>query len=425
MTSPIASHIPGTSSPGGSARVWGALLCWLTVVFEGYDLVALGAAIPALLDAGHLGMSASDLRTVATVSLVGVGIGAAVVGPLSDRYGRRKPLVVCVLLFSIMTLLVPVAPTVWAFAFLRFAAGLGLGGCMPVAITAMQEAAKAGGRSNASTLTMTGYHAGAVLASLIALLVREDWEWLFYGGGALGLLLVPLLALKMPETAQVTAVDAVVPAEHVARSAVLRPPYLWTTLMLFVAAFCGLLLVYGLNTWLPQLMRGAGYPISTSLVMLLVLNLGAIAGLLIGGRVADRRGAQRVTVLWFAAAGLMLAILSLKIGSQVVLDGVIFITGFFVFTAQVLVYGLVGYLYPRRTVGTAMGLVSAVGRLGAIAGPWVTGTLVVAGIAYPWGFYFFAAAAVLGALAVLAAPRPAGDAVDAELAAIAKGREAA
>lgn len=390
----------------GSPRAWGALLCWMVVVFEGYDLVSLGAAIPALLDTGHLGMTASDLRAVATVSLVGVGIGAAVTGAISDRYGRRGPLVACVLLFSVFTLLVPVMPTVWALAAVRFIAGLGMGGCMPVALTAMQEAAPER-KSNASAVTMTGYHVGAVLASLIALLAGNSWQWLFYGGGILGLLLVPVIALRMPETAVVAGAAEPIAAQRADRASVLQAPYLRTTLMLFVAAFLGLLVVYGLNTWLPQLMRGAGYPVSTALVMLLVLNVGAVAGLMIGGRVADRRGAQRVTVLWFAAASVMLALLSIKVANQVVLDVVIFVTGFFVFTAQVLLYGLIGYLYPRTKVGTAMGLVSAVGRLGAIAGPWVTGSLVVAGIGYPWGFYFFAVAAGLAALAVVAVPRPA------------------
>ncbi|MCC9144525.1 MULTISPECIES: MFS transporter [unclassified Arthrobacter] len=388
-------------------RKWVVILCWLTVVFEGFDLVALGASIPTLLDTQHAGIDAAGATFVATISLVGVGIGAALIGPISDRFGRRLPLIICVLLFSIFTLLFPLMPTVATMGLLRLLAGLGLGGCMPIAITAMQEASSSERKAHSSTLTMTGYHVGAVAASVVALLVGANWQWLFYAGGILGLLAVPLMWAKLPETSPVVkAVKAdKAAAPKVRVGDLLRKPYLRITLGLWVAAFMGLLLVYGLNTWLPQLMRQAGYNVADSLVLLLVLNVGAIAGLLTGGRVADRRGVKGTTMFWFASAAVLLVILSIRMENQLVLNGVVLVTGFFVFCAQVLVYGFVGYLYPRHIVASGMGFVSAVGRLGAITGPWLTGTLVAADLAYPFSFYVFAAAAVLGLVAVSVVPK--------------------
>lgn len=391
-----------------SRRKWIVILCWLTVVFEGFDLVALGASIPTLLDTKHAGIDPAGATFIATISLVGVGIGAALIGPISDRFGRRVPLIACVLLFSIFTLIFPLMPNVALMGVLRLIAGLGLGGCMPVAVTAMQEAAASNGKAHSSTITMTGYHVGAVVASLVALLVGQQWEWLFYAGGILGLVAVPLMWAKLPETAPVAKAPKTPAADTAPKVRIgdlLRPPYLRITIGLWVAAFMGLLLVYGLNTWLPQLMRGAGYKVADSLVLLLVLNVGAVAGLLAGGRIADRRGVKGTTMFWFAAAAVLLAVLSIKMDNQLVLNGVVFITGFFVFCAQVLVYGFVGYLYPRHIVASGMGFVSAVGRLGAITGPWITGLLVVAGIAYPFSFYVFALAAALGVAAVAVIPK--------------------
>ncbi|MFF2030392.1 MFS transporter [Arthrobacter sp. NPDC058192] len=387
-------------------RKWVVILCWLTVVFEGFDLVALGASIPTLLDTKHAGIDPAGATFVATISLVGVGIGAALIGPISDRFGRRLPLIVCVLLFSVFTLLFPLMPNVAMMGVLRLVAGLGLGGCMPVAVTSMQESAAGDGKAHSSTLTMTGYHIGAVAASLIALLVGRQWEWLFYAGGILGLLAVPLMWAKLPETSPVAeAHKSMGAAPKVRLGDLLRGSYLRITLGLWVAAFMGLLLVYGLNTWLPQLMRGAGYNVADSLVLLLILNVGAIGGLLAGGRIADRRGVKGTTMFWFGAAAALLAVLSIKMENQLVLNSAVFVTGFFVFCAQVLVYGFVGYLYPRHIVASGMGFVSAVGRLGAITGPWITGLLVVAGIAYPFSFYVFAAAALLGVAAVAVVPK--------------------
>ena len=67
-----------------------------------------------------------------------------------------------------------------------------------------------------------------------------------------------------------------------------RGPYLRTSVAILVTSFMGLLLVYGLNTWLPKLMQNSGYDLGNSLAFLLVLNVGAVAGLLVAGRVADR-----------------------------------------------------------------------------------------------------------------------------------------
>jgi MFS family permease len=55
---------------------------------------------------------------------------------------------------------------------------------------------------------------------------------------------------------------------------------------------------------------------------------------------------------------------------------------------------------------------SGIGRIGSIVGPTITGALVTAGIGHPWGFYFFAAVAVLGFLAVLTLPRRAAEVVE-------------
>lgn len=385
---------------------WIVALCWLTVVFEGFDIVALSASIPQLLDTAHAGMTALDATFIATISLVGVGAGAVLIGPISDRHGRRNPLMACILIFSIFTILFPLMPTVGLLATVRLIAGLGMGACMPVALTMMQEAAASNARAHSSTVTMTGYHVGAVAASLFAILAHADWHLLFYIGGALGLVALPFMWFKLPETHAAGIKQTGAPVPKAQMRELFTGGYARSTIGLWVAAFMGLLLVYGLNTWLPQLMRGAGYNVADSLVLLLILNVGAIAGLLVGGRIADKRGVKGTTMFWFTAAAVLLALLSIRMESQMLLNGVVLVTGFFVFCAQVLVYGFVGYIYPKQVVGTGMGMVAGVGRLGAIAGPGLTGLLVASGHAYPWGFYLFAGAALLGMFAVAMIPKP-------------------
>jgi MFS family permease len=386
------------------------VLCWITVLLEGYDLVVLGAIIPTLLKTHHLGMTAGDATTVATLSLVGVAIGAVCVGPLADRLGRRKLLIGSVVVFSLFTVLVPLAGSVAMFAALRLAAGLGLGACMPVSLTMMAERMPADRRARASTLTMTGYHTGAVVTSLLALKVTDDWEVLFYLLGAVGFVVAGIQWFKLPES------QAFVRAKEnqdrrVPFTELLKPAYLRAGIGIWVASFMGLLLVYGLNTWLPKLMNDAGYPVPTAVTQLLVLNVGGVVGLVLGGWVADRRGIKITTLGWFAVSVAMLACLSVKMDSDLMLNAVVFLTGVFVFSAQVLVYAYVTSYYPAPVRGTALGSASGIGRLGSIVGPSITGALVASGIGHPWGFYFFAAVAVLGFLAVLTLPRPAPEEV--------------
>ncbi|MEA5153998.1 aromatic acid/H+ symport family MFS transporter [Raineyella sp.] len=381
------------------AQVLTAALCWSSVILEGFDLVTLGAVIPALLGTEHLGFTPSSATLLATMSLVGVGVGASLVGPISDRLGRRVAVIGSVLLFSVFTLLQPLATSVAMFTILRFVAGVGLGAVQPVALTIMSEVTPPKHKAKATTVTMTGYHLGAVLASLFALASGHQWTLLFYVGGGLGLVLAVLQFFALPDSRPQHS-----GAEKLPLSALLSRPYRRASIGTWVGAFMGLLLVYGLLTWLPQIMKSAGYSLDSSLVMLFVMNVGAVVGLLLAGWIADTKGIRPSALVWFALSAVFLALLSIRFTHTLALNAVVFVTGVFVFSAMTLIYALVAHLYPSDIRGTAMGLTSGIGRLGSIAGPMVTGALVANGLGHPWGFWFFAVVAVLGLVALLTVP---------------------
>jgi MFS family permease len=384
----------------------------VAVAFDGFDLVVLGAVIPSLIESGDLGFNPEVATVAATIGLCGVGIGALGIGPITDRYGRRRTLIGCLAWASVMTLLVAASPNLEVFIGLRFLAGLALGGLLPIALAYMSQASAEGRAGTAVTRTMTGYHIGAILTALLALLFMErigwDWHSLFIAGGLAGIAVLPLMWAKLPESSAYEQARAA-GAEGTQSAAasikgLVAGRYLRISIGLWIASFMGLLLVYGLNTWLPTIMREAGYEVGAALTLLLVLNVGAIAGLFVGGWMSDQRGNKPSALAWFALAAVFLSILSIKLENELVVYIAVFVTGFFVFSAQVLVYAFVGLLYPTDVRGTALGFSAGIGRLGAILGPTVTGTLVSAGIAYPWGFYVFAVAAALAVLALLIVP---------------------
>jgi MFS family permease len=383
--------------------------------------VVVGTVVPALRTPEEWALSDSGATFVVTIGLVGMTIGALTIGALTDIVGRRKALVGAVTSFSLFTLLCALAPNAGVFGVLRFLAGIGLGGCLPTAIALVNEfTRRSAGR--ATTTMMTGYHVGAVLTAALAIVVVEPlgWRWMFVIGAAPALVVVPLMVRHLPESpAYLVAHGRRPEAERIAArygldlesapeapagaTATIRTLFaegrLRTTLAIGVTSFMGLLLVYGLNGWLPTIMREADYELGAALAFLLVLNLGAIAGLLVAGRVAERIGSRTAGIAWFAAGAVFLALLSVRLP----LAGIYlmtFLTGCFVFSAQVLVYAFTSTNHPPHVRATALGWAAGVGRVGAITGPVVGGALLAAGIAFPWGFYVFAAVGALGALAL-------------------------
>lgn len=404
-TSTTSAADTGRRTPTGSG-MWPVALCWLAVALDGFDLVVMGAVIPTLSATGALGFTDASLTTASTIGLVGVGIGATLIGPVTDRFGRRRSLIGCVAWFSLLTVATAWAPNVDVFTALRFLAGLGLGACLPTALAFMSEYAPENRGGRAITRVMTGYHVGAVLTALLALWVIDAWGWesMFVIGGIAGLLTLPFFWLKLPESEAYLRARAAETPTATRAVEVVRPPYLRVSIGLWVASFMGLLLVYGLNTWLPKMMGEAGYSIEAGTTLLLVLNLGAVIGLVAAGPISDARGNKPTVLAWFGIAAACLALLSIKLESTALVLLAVLVTGIFVFSAQVLVYAFVGHLYPPEIKGTALGLAAGIGRVGAIVGPSITGALVTAGIAYPWGFYVFSAAALLAVVALATVP---------------------
>jgi benzoate transport len=417
----------GSGRPTARAVGWVAPLCWVAVLLDGFDLVVVGTVVPTLQEPGEWDLSGTGTTFVITIGLVGMMIGALTIGTLTDVVGRRKALIGAVTAFSVLTLACAFAPNEVVFGVLRFLAGIGLGGCLPTAIAMVNEFSRSGRSGRATTTIMTGYHVGAVATAALAIVVIPNlgWEWMFVLGSLPALVLVPLMLRLLPESASYLlahgrraeaeevarrhGLELESPAAPVAESAgegagatvrtLFTPAFVRNTVAIGVTSFMGLLLVYGLNNWLPTIMREADYDLGDSLAFLLVLNVGAIVGLLIAGAVADRIGARAAGIAWFGAAAVFLALLSIKLpiaGIYVM----VFLTGCFVFSAQVLVYAFVSANHPPQVRATALGWSAGAGRVGAIVGPLITGALFSAGLAFPWGFYVFAVVGALGAVAL-------------------------
>lgn len=391
------------------------LLAWSAVALDGFDLVALAVVFPVLLKDSVWGLTAATASVVATIGIVGMAIGAIIVGSVAGRIGAGKALIACVIVFSAATLLSAASPSAMIFTVLRFVAGVGLGGCLPIGVTIVATHRSGEGKSSSATTTMmTGFNVGAVICAVLGMLLVPvfGWQAMFIAGAAPAVVLVPIMIRYFASSASPIAMaespDSRPRANHQSIIGLFTGGHLRPTLAFWIATFMGLMLIYGLNTWLPEIMRAAGYSFGNSLTFLLTLNLGAILGQLVGGRLADRGGARTATIRWFMGAASFLTVFALPL-PEPVLYGALFMAGFFVFSSQSLTYAYTQSVYPAHLRATGVGWAAGVGRLGAMCGPLLGGALLTAGIAYPWGFYAFAIVGVLGAVATWVVPRRGND----------------
>jgi AAHS family benzoate transporter-like MFS transporter len=165
----------------------------------------------------------------------------------------------------------------------------------------------------------------------------------------------------------------------------------------------GLVLVYALNTWLPELMKRAGFSTKGSLAFLLVLNGGAVVGALIGSRIADRFGPKPVVAASFGIGAIAIALLTLSLPVALLLAFVA-VVGLGTSGTQTLIYGFVANYFRTNVRGAAVAWCAGFGRLGGVGGPLLGGLLVAAGVVLNSIFYILAAIAVLGVILTLLVP---------------------
>lgn len=413
---------------------WVVALSTAALVFDGYDLVVYGTIVPVLLsDPDQLGaMTPAQAGALGSYALMGVLVGALAAGAIGDRVGRRKVMLVNIALFSIGMGLTAMTQSVQTFGLFRFFTGIGVGALVATVGALVAEFAPPGQRNRYNALVYSGVPAGGVLAALVALVLGDvvGWRGLFWFGALPIVLLLPLALRFLPESpkwlvsqgrfAEAEAVAArtgvPVPApepvleDRVGFPALASRTLALPTFLLGMMSFAGLLLTYGLNTWLPQIMGEQGFGKQHSLAFLLVLNLGAILGGLTASYVADRVGAKRVVSATFVLASLSLVLLPVPL-PVAVLIGAVALAGVGTIGTQVLIYGLVSNYYPTRARAAGVAWCAGFGRLGGIVGPIIGGLLVGAGVGGSTAFQLFAGISLLGALVTLLVPRPAHEQV--------------
>jgi AAHS family benzoate transporter-like MFS transporter len=172
-----------------------------------------------------------------------------------------------------------------------------------------------------------------------------------------------------------------------------------STVMFWTAAFMCLLVMYGLSTWLPKIMQTAGYPLGSSLMFLITLNLGGVIGSIFGGKLADQLGSRKVLLVFYLLGFLSLTSLSLN-PNVTLLYILIFIAGATTTGTQIITNAYVSQYYPASIRSTGVGWELGIGRIGGMIGPALGGVLLAAQLPINFNFLVFAIPSILGGIAI-------------------------
>ncbi|MCX2866532.1 3-(3-hydroxy-phenyl)propionate transporter MhpT [Kluyvera cryocrescens] len=369
------SNITNVSSPPNTSRLMQTVgLCFLVALMEGLDLQAAGIAAVGIAQAFEL--DKMQMGWIFSAGILGLLPGALGGGVLADRYGRKKVLLGSVALFGLFSIVTALAWDYPSLVFARLMTGVGLGAALPNLIALTSEAAGPRFRGTAVSLMYCGVPIGAALAAAMgASGLAQAWQTIFWVGGIVPLLLVPLLMLRLPESQAFCAGQADKPMPL---RAIFASDTRSATLLLWLCYFFTLLVVYMLINWLPMLLVDQGFSRSQASGVMFALQMGAALGTLILGALMDKLSPLTMSLLIYS--GMLASLIALGAANSFSLMMVAgFIAGMFATGGQSVLYALAPLFYRTEIRATGVGTAVAVGRLGAMSGPLLAGKMLALG----------------------------------------------
>jgi len=384
-------------------------LCAIAALLDGYDVQALGLAIPQM--SSEFGVAPSAFGIAASASLVGMAIGAILLSSLADRFGRRPMIIATLVLIGSATAgaLTSRNPTI--LAAWRFAAGLGLGALVPIAIAMTTECAPRKHRALLVTAVITCTGGGALVAGLIGPALDAHWGWrgIFAAGAVLPLLLAAVCWGALPESlsflvarrpdgpALEKLVKAMAPSlsgvrlvpdpvlDGRAEAGGLRLKALFSialrnrTVAIWTMFWLNLFANYSLISWLPTLLTQAQWSRASAIQATALLAIGGIIGSLGISAIVDRGRMTLVLSATYLAAAAVFLTFALAPPSQTLWRVLLVAVGLTAFGSQISIGSIAATAYPADIRSSAVGWASGVGRIGSFVGPLAIAALMQAG----------------------------------------------
>ena len=401
-------------------------LCMLLNILDGFDITAM--AVVASSVSAELGLLPDQLGWVFSFALLGMVFGAMFLAPLSDLFGRRRTIVVSVVLVGISISLTASANTLGEFVVLRFLSGLGAGAIIACQAALAAEYSPEKYRALSVASVVAGYPLGAMLTSVAASSIMPEYGWrgMFWFGGGVTLFFGVVAWLLLPESLKylferrpADALDRVnkilaklekpliqvmpgvanadvSPGLFQNMFRLLRRERIELTLTLWLTFFLCFATLYFLMSWIPNLMEDAGFRREVAYQAFFLFNLGGVIGIFALGAMSTRWKLTTLVsamLICSAIAMLIFAAVPDRLDSMLIS---IFVIGFLQQGGFTGLYSVAAKAYPTQIRSTGIGWAVGLGRSGAVAGPAVAGYLIAAGLDMSTNFYLFAVPMAIG-----------------------------
>ncbi|AYB42109.1 MFS transporter [Paenibacillus lautus] len=371
-------------------------------MFDAMDVGMISFVVAAL--AAEWSLSSQQVGILTSTTSIGMVFGAAMAGFLADKYGRKNILLWTLLIFSIASGLSALATGFVMLCFMRFIAGFGLGGELPVASTLVSESMPVHERGRAVVLLESFWAAGWILSALIAYFVIPDYGWrTAFVIGALPAFYALYLRRAIEDSPRyieqkAKSVRKLTFGQRVA--SVWSVEHRRTSIMLWVLWFTVVFSYYGMFLWLPTVMVDKGFSLVRSFQYVLIMTLAQLPGYFTAAYFIEKFGRKFVLVtylvltalsaIWFGYANTEGSLLAAGISLS-----------FFNLGAWGGLYAYSPELYPTKVRSTGVGLATSFGRIGGVIAPLLVGVLKQNGTRIEIIFVMFFVTILIGALGVL------------------------
>jgi AAHS family 4-hydroxybenzoate transporter-like MFS transporter len=404
-------------------------LCALCMIMDGFDVQAPGYVAPAIIQDWKI--APALLGPVFGASNFGVLIGQLCFPVLADRIGRRPVLIAGTVAFAVLTILTGMVNNLTQLLVMRLIAGAAMGSIIPNATALVSEYSPARKRIALVTYLGLGFTVGAAVGGFVAawLIPMFGWRSVFYFGGAVPLVLGVAMLLWLPEsllhltlrgkkteyvrdwlrrvnpTVPISSSTQLVTAEQSRTGTpiahLFREGRGVATVLLWVVNFMNLFTLYSLANWLPTVVRGAGYPTSTAVLIGTTLQVGGSLSPFLFAWAVVRKGFIPVLGTVFAIATVAIATIGQPGLTLTWLAITVFVAGACIVGAQPTLNTLAATYYPTYLRSTGLGWALGIGRGGSIVGPVLAGQF----LAWQWGtrdiFFAMAVPTVISVIAIL------------------------
>jgi len=370
---------------------------------DGFDLLSISFAAPGI--AGEWGVAPTALGIVLSMELVGMGIGALILGGFADNFGRRNAALFCLILMLAGMLGVPYAGDTFQLSIYRIVTGIGLGGMLSTCNALVAEYSSLKRRKLCISLMVMGFSLGGVVGGFIAskLLGMFDWRAVFYFGSAVTAICIPLVFFLVPEPVQwlvrkqpVNALKSVnkslakmghgliekLPSKPVSDDSntgsiaeIFNADYRKQTIFIALVYVLHALTFYFPLKWIPTLVVQMGYHPSTAGFVLTWANVGGAIGGIAFGFLAQRFNLKHLFFTVLVMSGVTVIIFGNATTSLNVMTFFAAVNGFFCVSGLAASYASLAQIYPTHSRAFGTGFTMSVGRGGAIFSPILAGFL--------------------------------------------------